>query len=65
MIQITLYGPRDADGKVKEAVVDVPSVPRIGEYADHSPSGIAGYVTAVTYWWGGPTAPVDIQVQVK
>ena len=44
--------------------IDVPFLPRVGEYVSHEPSGLSGTVKAVTFWWP-EKGPLHIEVRLS
>lgn len=65
MIKITLEAPRNESGNVPTVEVELPVVPQKGDYIDHEPSGITGYVIGVDYWWEESTDKLNITVRLR
>lgn len=52
-MKITMVGKRSDGGEVPSLEVEVPAIPRIGEYiAVDNVEGLNGRVRNVMYWWG-------------
>jgi len=64
VIQIKILWPLDELGHHEETFVYVPSVPRVGDHIEHSPTGRDGRVDYVIFYWDVEENLV-VEVRVK
>lgn len=66
MFKITLGRPKeDRPYELDTVEVEVPALPRVGDYVGHEPSGIVGYVQNVTFYWNEDNEPLHIEVRLR
>lgn len=63
-MNVTFIMPRTEEGERRETV-NMPTVPRVGEYVEHYPLGISGTVKEVAYFWWGDGVRLETQVLLK
>ena len=67
-MRITINQPwrGSPDNKYVEGI-EVPLVPRKGDYLSHDPSGLSGFVDLVMFWWpeDKPGPVVEVRLVAK
>jgi hypothetical protein len=51
MIDVTMLSTRSDPATWRSVDVKVPALPRVGDFVNHEPSGVSGYVHRVLFSW--------------
>lgn len=65
MIKVELCQIIIGTPETKSVTVEIPALPPVGAHISHEPSGVNGYVEAVTFYWPENDEPLEIVVRLK